>query len=387
MGKYGNFNLGIFDKLWSEGKFIQSFVDKSAMLKTNYRFAFENFEIERQVRPVDKDGVASFTIESRALTPDGMADFKGALAHNTGIDKEGSMAYSGSIGTFGKALNPVTVMDREEMAKTIAMFGNESRLVLDYIEDLQTLKNYMDSRLSNMAGQLISTGKIIGRNGEDMAILYNQDAKIPTANKVNAGAKAWTDPTADILDYMHNIESAYRDRTGDEQPLKWQIPLSMWRNVFLTNTAIKAKIVEYRTLKEQPTSSGGTVLEEWYVEYINNLGLTSPIEIVKEGECQVGLDTRTDVNGWDVKYAVLRPRGYAGLIVHGDILKAVLAKKYTSKTIERTVAYLEGGIYALINSVKDTDGYPEFHTDMEACAVPALTCAPYITIVDSSTAD
>ena len=49
---------------------------------------------------------------------------------------------------------------------------------------------------------------------------------------------------------------------------------------------------------------------------------------------------------------------------------------------------MNGGIYALINSIKyDDDGYPVLHTDMEGCAVPVLTETPAHVIVDTATAD
>ncbi|MGL5731721.1 MAG: hypothetical protein ACRCX5_11460, partial [Bacteroidales bacterium] len=359
MANYGNFDLGNLDKMWgSDKRFLQSFIDSSALLQTNYRFCFENFAIDGRTIPVDKNGVGSFTVETKALEPDGMAEFKAAMAKNTGIDQIGSAGYSGSIVNFGKALNPVTITDREELARKIEIFGSEKQIVKDYIESLQTIKNYMDARLSNMAGQLISTGKILGRNKDGNGLMYHQDALVPSANRVNGGTKAWTEPTCNLLDQMQDIEKAYRDRTGDGQSLKWQIPLNMWRNIFLKNEGILTKVKEYRTIRELPTSSGGTILEDWIKEYINALGITSPIEIVKEGEVEIGLDTRKAVKGWDDKIAVLRPVGEAGLIIHGEILKATLSQKYASRTVARNVAYMERGLYALINSEYDIDGYP-----------------------------
>lgn len=392
MAKYGIFELGAlknFDKLWSptDMNFLQSYIDNSAMLKVNYRFGYENFAIESQVREANSQGVVSFTVETKTHQPDGIADYKAPLAHNTPIEYEGMAGYSGSFSTFGKALPDITIEDRERMAKELAMFRKEDPFLDKWVDDIQRLQNHMDSLISLNAASLLTTGKVVGRNASGKAIMDYQDARIPSANFVNGGTKAWTATDADLLGSMQAIETAYRERTGDEQPLKWQIPLYMWRNVFLKNAQLKADVVAYRKLMELPTSSGGQVLEEWIVTFINAIGLTSPIEIVKEGVQRVDGDTRTDVKGWDNKFAVLRPRGYAGLILHGEILKAKFASSYKSNTVQRNVAYLNSNLYALINSVVDIDGYPVLRTEIEGCAAPVLTCAPYLTVVDTSQAN
>lgn len=385
MAKFGTVNLGSYDDFFlsSDARFLQNYINTENLININYKFVYENFSIDPTPLDTNADGITPFVVKTKIAEPDGMADFKSPMAKNTGIDQAGSGGYTGSIGNFGKGLNPVTVADREKQLKIIAQFGNESPLVKDYIEQVQTLVNYMDSRLSWMAGKMLTEGKILPDDG-----FYAIDAKIPTANKVTAGAKVWTDASADILDYMNKIETDYRERTGDLQPMKWQIPLYMWRNSFLTNTGIKAKINSLRTARELPLSNGGTVLEDWVIQYIQELGLTSPIEIAKEGEVKVGLDTRTDVKGWDNKYAVLRPVGYAGLIMHGEILKAKIFGGYPSKSVQRQIAYLNNGIYALINSsFEDANGMPVYKTDMEAACAPVLTEVPAHVVVDTSTAD
>lgn len=385
MAKFGTINLGSYDDFFlsSDARFLQRYVNTENLINVNYKFAYENFAVDPTILDTNADGVTPFVVTNKVAQADGMADFKAPMAQNTGIDLAGSTAYTGSIGNFGKGLNPVTVADREKQAKIIAQFGSESPLVKDYIEQVQMLQNHLDSTLSWMAGKMLTEGKILADDG-----FYSIDAKLPTANKVTAGKKAWTEASADILDYMNKIETNYRERTGDLQPMKWQIPLYMWRNSFLTNAGIKAKINALRTARELPLSNGGTVLEDWVIQYIQELGLTSPIEIVKEGEVKVGLDTRTDVKGWDNKYAVLRPIGYAGLIMHGEILKAKVFSSYQSKSVQRQIAYMNSGIYALINSVfEDANGMPVFKTDMEAACAPVLTEVPAHVVVDTSTAD
>ena len=393
MAKFELTDLGMFTKLWSDAdmKYLQTFIDNSAMLKTNYNFVYQNFKVNPNIVPIGADGDMSFTVRQKINEPDGMADIKGALAKNIAIDQKGSSVYSGTLTNFGRALNPITVLDLEQKEKVMAQFGSDSPLVMDYIENIQILKNYADSRLSNMAGQIMSTGKIKAYNDSTNGIImYPLDAQVPSANKVTAGTKVWSASDCNILDQMSKIETNYRNSTGDLQPMKWQIPLYMWRNVFLTNSKLKEDIIAWRKLNDMTTTDGKTVMEEWVVSFINNIGLTSPIEVITEGGVEVGEapNARKDVKGWANTVAVLRPVGFAGDILHGEILKAKLSSKYASGTVQKMVAYINGGIYALINSIKyDDDGYPVLHTDMEGCAVPVLTETPAHVIVDTATAD
>lgn len=393
MAKFELTDLGMFTKLWSDAdmKYLQTFIDNSAMLKTNYNFVYQNFKVSPNIVPIGADGDMSFTVRQKINEPDGMADIKGALAKNIAIDQKGSSVYSGTLTNFGRALNPITVLDLEQKEKVMAQFGSDSPLVMDYIENIQILKNYADSRLSNMAGQIMSTGKIKAYNDSTNGIImYPLDAQIPTANFVTAGTKIWSASDCNILDQMSKIETDYRNITGDSQPMKWQIPLYMWRNTFLTNPKLKEDIIAWRKLNDMTTTDGKTVMEEWVVSFINSIGLTSPIEVITEGGVEVGEapNARKDVKGWANTIAVLRPVGFAGDILHGEILKAKLSSKYASGTVQKMVAYINGGIYALINSIKyDDDGYPVLHTDMEGCAVPVLTETPAHVIVDTATAD
>lgn len=391
MGKFGNIDLGRFDKLWSatDARYLQNFIDNSAMLTNNYTFWRENFSVASGIIEPDENGVMSFTVTNKIIEPDGMAEFKGSsLAKNTGIDFKGSNVYSGSLPVMGKALNPRTVLDREKDAKIIAQFGSDSRLVKDYIESIQTLKNYVDSRISNMAGQIMSTGAIVGKNDSTSGIqLYGFDAQIPTANKVTAGTKVWTATDCDILDQMYTIEEDYRQRTGDLSPHKWQIPLYMWRNSFLKNAKLKASAKDWLVANDRPVASGGTIAESTIISYINGVGLTSPIEIVLEGEVEKGIAYQKNVQGWANNVAVFRPTGFAGQVLKGEILKAKLSASYKSNSMERTVAYLDSGVMALINSIDHSEEFPKWLTDIECCAAPVLTEAPYHVIVDTTTAD
>lgn len=394
MAKYGMKKLGMYDQLWSDADktYLQTFIDNSAMLQTKYRFAYRHFEVGDMILPSSSKGEAMFRVLAKVTRPDEMADFRAPLSGTTQMDRSGASEYLGSIPELGKGFFE-TSTERYQKEKIVEELGTnaiETQLVANYIRDLQSLKNTIDSRLSNMGAQLMSTAKIRGFNAENESVIwYKQDVPVPTENFVKAGAKVWTTPDVDLIEQMQIIEQDFRDRTGYEGAMKWNITLNMWRNVFLKNKKLKEDVVNYRTISEKPVSLGGSMAPEWVNEYLTALSLTAPIEIIEEGEVLAGVTVRKSVRGWDDKIAVLRPVGYAGLIQHTTTLDKTFAERFKSPVVDRMVASLgDGGIMTLINYTKDDgNGYPVWGTDLFCPATPSLYEFPYHVIVDTSTAN
>lgn len=384
MAKFGEMKIGVYDKLWTNNDktYLQRFIDNSAMLTVNYTFAYNHFTAAPMPTPTNASGEAIFRVWSKKTVADEMADFRAPLSENTAMDKTGFSDYMGSVPDIGKGFYE-KASERYQKEKLFEQFGNDVNIVSNYIDNVQKLRNTVDSRLSWMAAQLMSTGSIIGTNTENGDVWYKQVAPIPTANVVKAGTAVWTDASCDLISQMQKIETDYRERTGDEQPLKWNITLNMWRNVFLKNEKLKADIINYRKVELLPYSIEGAMSEDWVNQYLNAIGLLSPIEIVQEGSVEVekGLDTRRDVKGWDDKIAVLRPRGLAGEFEYTNNLDVVFAQKYQSPSVTKSLASISGGLMSLILSTVDNAGLPEWHTDMFCSATPALTEFPYHTIV------
>lgn len=393
MAKYGMKKLGMYDQLWSDADrtYLQTFIDNSAMLQTKYRFAYRHFEIGGLTLPTSSKGEATFRVLVKQTRPDEMADFRAPLSATTQMDKGGAIDYLGSIPELGKGFFETTAerYQKEKIVEELGTNAIDTQLVANYIKDLQSLKNTIDSRMSNMGAQLISTAKIKGFNAaNENVIWYKQDAPVPAENFVKAGAKVWTDTSADLIEQMQAIETEFRDRTGYEGAMKWNITLNMWRNVFLKNEKLKADVINYRTVSDKPVSLGNAMAEEWVNEYLTALNLTAPIEIIEEGEVLAGVTVRKSVRGWDDKIAVLRPVGYAGEIQHTTTLDKTFAERFKSPVVERMVASLgDGGIMTLVNYTKDDgNGYPVWGTDLFCPATPSLYEFPYHVIVDTSTA-
>ena len=390
MAKFGELNIGVYDKLWSNNdkKYLQKFIDDTAMLNVNYTFAYQHFVNASMPTETQPSGEALFRVFAKKNVADEMADFRAPLSDNTAMDKTGFTDYMGTIPDIGKGFYEKAA-ERYQKEKLFEQFGNDATLVNNYIDDLQKLRNTVDSRLSWMAASLMSTGQIIGVNTEGGDVWYKHKAEIPASNFVKAGGdNVWSDPNCDLVKQMRQIEQDYRESTGDEQPMKWNITLNMWRNIFMKNAQLKADIINYRKLNIEAYSINGTLAEDWVNEYLNALGLLSPIEIVKEGEVEVekGLDNRRSVKGWADNIAVFRPRGNAGEFEYTSNLDMLFAQKYQSPSVVKTTASLSGGLMGLILSTVDNAGYPEWHTDLFCSATPALTEFPYHVIVNTATA-
>jgi len=392
MAKYGNIKLGAYDRIWSDTdkKYLQAFIDNSAMLQVKYRFAYNHFSIAGSTLPTGSHGEAIFRIAAKTTRPDEMADFRAPLSSTTQMDRTGFADFMGTIPEIGKGFMEKHT-ERYQKEQIVKQFGTDSitnELIKNYIVDLQALKNTVDLRLSNMAAQIMSTAAIKGVNADNENVIwYNLKAPVPAANFVNAGEKVWTDADCDLIEQMYKIENDFRERTGYDGAMKWNITLNMWRNVFLKNAKLRDDVINYRKVAEKPYSLGSTLSEDWVNEYLNVLGLISPIQVIEEGEILGGVTVRKSVKGWEDDIAVLRPMGEAGQIQHTGVLDAIFAERYKSPVVERQTASVgDSGIMTLITSTVDNAGYPEWHTDLFCAAVPALTEYPYHVIIKTSVA-
>ena len=224
MAKFGNMNLGMYDKLWSatDKKYLQVFIDNAALLQTKYRFAYKHFVKAGMPCPTNPTGEAVFRVAAKTTRPDEMADFRAPLSDTTQMDRAGFTDYMGSIPEIGKGFYEKAA-ERYQKEQMFAQFGNDQAtqtLLKQYIVDLQSLKNTVDSRLSNMAAQLMSTGQIIGVNESNGVEWYKQVCPIPVENFVKAKNKVWTAADCDLIQELHDIEEDFRFRTGYEGAMK-----------------------------------------------------------------------------------------------------------------------------------------------------------------------
>lgn len=377
------FNESDYAKMWLDQDLLTTYVDTTNILRTNYSFCWSQFTVDPSVVPTDDQGKAAYSVESYIEEAAPMMDMRAPLGKGKPLDMEGIHIYTGTIPDFIAPTFTEQAFERANKARRFEQYGNNAALMMQWTNKVQKMIDSANMTLSNMAAQLLSTGKInwtYGRASKPMVA----DARIPKENIVKAGTKVWTQADCPILDQMAKIEEDFRMKYGLENvPMKWQIPYKMFRENFLTNTQVKNFVKDYRTNKELPTTDGFVITEGIFREVMALYPQISPIEVIVEKQ----KDYTGDVHGWEDGIAVLRPRGYAGVVKHTDILDRFMFENFGSSLISKTFANVgEGGIMTLINTVANNGNYKEWGTELVMSAVPVLTEVPYHLIVKTSVA-
>lgn len=381
MAKF-DFNNSNYALFWQYGDILKTYIDETPYLHTNFGFWQTQFSVDPAITPTDDKGLASFTMQSvkRELAP--MADMRAPLGKGKSMDAEGIAVYSASIPHFIAPSIHEQAFERAHKVKVFEQFGNDAELIKQWTLSVQKQSDSLNQTLSNMAAQLLSTGKINYQYGRMIqGALY--DAKIPKENIVKGGDKVWSEADCPLLDQMAQIEYDFRTNNGFENvPMKWQIPYKMFYENILKNTQVKQLVKDYRTNNDLATTDGYLVTEDIFRQVVTSqYPQISTIEIIEEKQ----KDYTGMVSGWKEGIAVLRPTGYAGVIKHTDSLDKFMYENFGSTNIQKTFTTINS-IFTLINASLNNGEYKEWHTDMIMDAVPALDEVPYHLIVDTTQA-
>jgi hypothetical protein len=389
--KYGSVDLGRFDKLFSpaDKTYFQKFIDTKNLLKENNTFWKSHFIKDAMPTATAATGDATFKVAAveKAINP--MADFVTPFSDNPQVDKDGWRFYVGTIPDLGKGYME-TAQERWQKELMFKEFGNDTDIIMQYTNTIQGLYDGVNARLSNMSAQLLSKGQIgvATGTGRGQGLGYMCKADIPTANFITSGAKIWTAADCNIPKQMAEIEEDMRTITGYQGAWEWLIQDSFIKEYMLTNQYVQKMVLNYYAGKQLTFNSEFIVTYEMFNEAIvNQYSPISPIRPIYEKQVEQTLTTRTQVSGWDSDIAVLKPVGYAGVVKYTSIPEILVSNSYNTSAVQKTIAMLEMGMFGLINYVKDNGGYGEWHTDIRASVVPALTEFPYHVIVDMTTAD
>ena len=381
-----DFQNSTYSKLWDSkegGQLLTFLLNDPEMIRSNHNFWRQKFTVDPNITPTAADGTATFTSKLRKPESGSLLHWRSPMGDTIVRDKQGVQYYTGIIGDFISDGFREQAMEREyKEQQFIENFGNDAMIIAQFANEVQALVDSADQTLSNMGAQLISKGHIYYNYGQGITGgLYK--AEIPAENFITAGDKAWTDPECKILDQMREIENKFKDEWGLEIPMQWEVPYDMWHNVILKNKQVLTWVLENRKVNNQVVVDDMIVTEAMVKEYIGTFEGVSPIVVIEEKQKNEGVT----VHGWKQNVAVLRPRGYAGVIRHTTILDQKMYEKYGSNLISRVFAKTLDGICTVENITINNGSMREWQTHLMMSATPSLDEFIWHVIVDTTTAD
>lgn len=395
--------------------FLQTLIDSTIEIEENAFFWQEHFRVEGNEYDIDRNDLKknpAWTVKQGIRRTVPMADAMAPLSETMQLEAEGMEEKTGSIYQYGKGLFE-TSMSKLELQARLRELGADENLVVGFVRGVADLVKTHNLRVSHMAAMTLSRGGQYGNtiNITNVAggttttqgfsgVVANQSAYIPLANYKKAGTKVWTAADCDIPEQMRKIESDFKEANyiPDGTPFEWDIPWNTVVNVLLKNAAFIKEVNRYIALyapdKVIVVTNGGsttkvdTITYEQLVLYSRSpISKISPIRIVREQQVVQGITTYTTVKGWAPGVAVLRPLGYAGVLVHAKVADVELMKSgEVNKGIDFSLAKVQGFLN-VINKVTPNGMLKSYHTDVIGRYATVLDESPYHVVVDTTTAD
>lgn len=378
-------NLSNYAKFWESrdaASLMYKFINDPEIIAQRQFFWKKNFTVDPLLSARNNDGTAVFRQAVVKRSVDNMLDMRAPLSETQPRDKKGLEAYTGTIPDFAAKGYVETAMEREARQRMFeSYFGNDAQIIAAYASEVQDMVDEANFTMSNLAAQLISTGKISYNYGTGIkGNLYQ--CPIPAENFKTAGTTAWADQNCNLLDQMEKIEQDFRMATGFEGAMKWQVSRDTFHNIILKNQQVIAYVNSFRTVNDLPNVAGWAINEQMFNEAFAGGNKISPIEVVTEAQRD---GSRGVVHGWADNTAVLRPVGAAGEVKRADILDKEMQAKYGSSVI--STVWSQYDILSIVNTTCNNGRFKEWHTDLFVSAVPTLDEYFEHVIVDIATAD
>ena len=395
--------------------FLQALIDNTIEIKENAFFWQEHFRVEGNEYDIDRNDLKknpAWTVRQVLRRTVPMADAMAPLSETMQLEAEGGETRTGSIYQYGKGLFE-TSMSKLELAARLRELGDDRNLIEGFVRGVADLVKTHNLRVSHMAAQTLSLG---GQYGNTLSVtnvaggttttqgfsgvVANQSAYIPLTNYKTAGQYVWNNASCDIPEQMRKIEQDFKEANfiPDGAPFEWDIPWEMVVNVLLKNTAFIKEVNRYIALyapdkvivvtNGSSTTNVDTITYEQLVAYSRSpISKISPIRIVREQQTVQGITTYTTVKGWKAGVAVLRPLGYAGVLVHAKVADVELMRSgEVNKGIDFSLAKVQGFLN-VINKVVPNGMLKSYHTDVIGRYATVLDESQYHVVVDTTTAD
>lgn len=383
-------------------KIVQTLIDEYLEIESNRFFWQEHFSVDGSKYLLDMarpKADPAYTIYNITRRPVPMADAMAPLSEVAQMDNEGFTQRTGSIPQYGKGLFETSLSREELKARLNELDIDNQNLLYGYVRGVGDLIKTHNYRISNMAAQVMSKGGAYS-NADSMGqtgIVHQFPEYVPKENFVKAGEDVWSNANADVPSMMQKIEKDFRERTGYEAPMEWNLPYDMVMSL-LNNTYFKKEVNRYLRLyapdKVIVITGGASDLDATVISWEQLVAYTrssvskiSPIRIVKEEQTVQTITTISTVKGWKKNIAVLRPLGFAGKVVHSDVADVILLQREANKTIDFSIATVQNDLFYVINKTVPNGIYKAYHTDVLGRYMTVLSEFMEHIIVDTETAN
>lgn len=405
----------LYNKLFDSSStgLLQTLVD-SIELDENANFWTEHFIVEGNEYQIDMSDTRknpAWTVRQRQRRVVPMADPMAPLSETMQLEPEGFEEKTGSMWQYGKGLFETSMSKLELIARLRELSPADRDVALGLQRGIADLIKSHNLRLTHMSAQTLSYGGAYSSSYTDIngntvttngfsGVHPSQSAYIPTANFKTAGASVWTAANADIPEQMRKIEFDFKEanQLDEGMAFEWDIPYNIVNTVLLKNAKFIEEVNRYIRLeapdKVVVITNGNSNLDtnvitlDQLVAYSrSSISKISPIRVVREQQTVQGITTYTTVKGWKPNTVVLRPLGYAGVVVHASTSDVELMR---SGEVNNTVSWSIGkwrNLIYVINKVVPNGMLKSYHTDAIGRYATVLTESPYHLCVDISTAD
>ncbi len=363
--KFGSLK-GFDDYFLANGKETQILANSALAVPFENMWWKKYFVKATAPTPINADGIGVYTAKEFKMGDSGYLEPRSPFSPPAEGESKGFDYYTDSLGDFGFS-KKTTAQQRLYMEKMLQQFNGDKEVVRMFIEEQFNLVRRAHKTITYLGAGLLSNGqvKFQSQTGFDFQAI----AKVPTAARKNAIGKAWTDRTALIIADMQEEEKWLRDATGYEGALSWKMDRETFA-LIQNNEDAQKQVGSYVRIADGQLQTGSKYVSlETFNAWVSDFGSSiSRIEIVEEVQSAGdNVINRAAIDGWVKGRAVLSPIGIQGTIEYAPVQELAVL----SDASDRQIAYLEGGLFGIMNWVTG-DRTPIYIQELLATFAPTL---------------